>query len=155
MRLTREFKQTVQARIRADRNYRKKVLCEGIECLLTLFQPEKCLLTITKAPEIWMSVRAFVGLEHFYLQRLECSRIELKRALHIAHGQNNMIKHMGSLFHYPYNTQVHWWKHRAQRIKPVIIETGNGKIRGKRVAVNPDGSIIIQTEQGNLAVPDG
>ena len=34
MPLTRELKQTVQARIRADRNYRKMVLCEGIECLL-------------------------------------------------------------------------------------------------------------------------
>src|SRR3989442_3336128 len=34
MTLTREFKQTVQARVRADRNYRKKILCEGIECLL-------------------------------------------------------------------------------------------------------------------------
>ncbi|HEX9239361.1 MAG TPA: hypothetical protein VF910_01730 [Candidatus Bathyarchaeia archaeon] len=40
-------------------------------------------------------------------------------------------------------------------MKPVIIETGNDKIRGKRVAVNPDRSIIIQTEQGNLAIPDG
>lgn len=34
MPLTRDFKQTLQARIRADRTYRKKVLCEGIECLL-------------------------------------------------------------------------------------------------------------------------
>jgi len=34
MPVTRDFKQTVQARIRADRNYRKEALCEGIECLL-------------------------------------------------------------------------------------------------------------------------
>jgi len=37
----------------------------------------------------------------------------------------------------------------------VITETGNGKIRGKCVGVNPDSSIIIQTEQGNVTVPDG
>jgi BirA family biotin operon repressor/biotin-[acetyl-CoA-carboxylase] ligase len=48
-----------------------------------------------------------------------------------------------------------WWEHCAHRMKPVIIETGNGKIRGKCVGVNPDGSIIIQTEQGNVTVPDG
>ena len=48
-----------------------------------------------------------------------------------------------------------WWKHCAHRMKPVIIETGNGKIRGKCLGVNPDGSIIIQTEQGNVTVPDG
>jgi BirA family biotin operon repressor/biotin-[acetyl-CoA-carboxylase] ligase len=48
-----------------------------------------------------------------------------------------------------------WWKHCAHRMKPVLIETGNGKIRGKCVGVNPDGSIIMQTEQGNVTVPDG
>ena len=48
-----------------------------------------------------------------------------------------------------------WWKHCAHRMKPVIIETGNGKIHGKCVGLNPDGSIIIQTEQGNVTVPDG
>ena len=39
-------------------------------------------------------------------------------------------------------------------MKPVIIETGSGKIRGKCVGVNLDGS-IIQTEQGNVTVRDG
>jgi len=43
-------------------------------------------------------------------------------------------------------------------MKPVIIETDNGKIRGKCVGVNPGGSIIIiiivQTGQGKVAVPD-
>src|SRR5262245_32486716 len=34
MPLTREFKETVQARIRADRKYRKELLREGVECLL-------------------------------------------------------------------------------------------------------------------------
>ncbi len=34
MPLTRDFKQTVEARITADRTYREEVLCEGIECLL-------------------------------------------------------------------------------------------------------------------------
>src|SRR5229473_297288 len=34
MPLTREFKETVQARIKADRKYRKELLREGIECLL-------------------------------------------------------------------------------------------------------------------------
>jgi BirA family biotin operon repressor/biotin-[acetyl-CoA-carboxylase] ligase len=48
-----------------------------------------------------------------------------------------------------------WWEHCAHRMKPVIIETGNGEIRGKCVGVNPDGSIIIQTDQGNLTIPDG
>ncbi len=48
-----------------------------------------------------------------------------------------------------------WWKHCAHRMKPVIIETGKGKVRGKSVGVNMDGSIIIQTEQGNVTVPDG
>jgi hypothetical protein len=40
-------------------------------------------------------------------------------------------------------------------MKPVIIETGNSKVRGKSVGVNLNGSIIIQTEQGNVTVPDG
>jgi len=34
MPLTRAFKQTVQARIRQDRKYRKELLREGVECLL-------------------------------------------------------------------------------------------------------------------------
>jgi hypothetical protein len=33
--LTREFKETVQARIKRDRKYRKELLREGVECLLT------------------------------------------------------------------------------------------------------------------------
>jgi BirA family biotin operon repressor/biotin-[acetyl-CoA-carboxylase] ligase len=48
-----------------------------------------------------------------------------------------------------------WWKHCVHRMKPVIIETDDDKIRGKCVGVNPDGSIIIQTEQGIVTVPDG
>ena len=35
MPLTRDFKQTVQARIARDRAYRKELLREGVECLLT------------------------------------------------------------------------------------------------------------------------
>src|SRR2546426_10891776 len=38
-----------------------------------------------------------------------------------------------------------WWKHCAHRMKPVIIETGNAKIHGKCVRLNPDGRIIIKT----------
>ena len=34
MPLTREFKETVQARLRADRKYRKELLRDGVECLL-------------------------------------------------------------------------------------------------------------------------
>jgi len=34
MALTREFKDTVQARTRRDRKYRKELLREGVECLL-------------------------------------------------------------------------------------------------------------------------
>jgi hypothetical protein len=33
--LTREFKETVQARIKRDHKYRKELLREGVECLLT------------------------------------------------------------------------------------------------------------------------
>ena len=35
MPLTREFKETVQARIKQDRKYRKELLREGVESLLT------------------------------------------------------------------------------------------------------------------------
>lgn len=35
MALTREFKETVQARIKRDRKYRKELLREGVACLLT------------------------------------------------------------------------------------------------------------------------
>ncbi len=48
-----------------------------------------------------------------------------------------------------------WWKHCAHRMKPVTIETDNGVIRGKCVGVNQDGSIIVQTETGNVTVADG
>jgi BirA family transcriptional regulator, biotin operon repressor / biotin---[acetyl-CoA-carboxylase] ligase len=48
-----------------------------------------------------------------------------------------------------------WWGHCAHREKPVVIETGNSRIRGKCVGVTPDGNIIIQTAQGNLTIPDG
>jgi len=48
-----------------------------------------------------------------------------------------------------------WWEHCAHREKPVIIETGNSRVRGKCVGVTPDGNIIIQTSQGNLTIPDG
>ena len=34
MPLTREFKETVQARLQSDRKYRKELLREGVECLL-------------------------------------------------------------------------------------------------------------------------
>ena len=34
MPLTREFKETVQVRLRSDRKYRKELLREGVECLL-------------------------------------------------------------------------------------------------------------------------
>ncbi len=48
-----------------------------------------------------------------------------------------------------------WWDHCAHRMKPVTIETRNSKLRGKSVGVKPDGSIIIQTETGNVTVADG
>lgn len=34
MALTRELKETLHARLRADRKYRKELLREGVECLL-------------------------------------------------------------------------------------------------------------------------
>ena len=48
-----------------------------------------------------------------------------------------------------------WWNHCAHRMKPVTIETHNGIVRGTSVGVNRDGSIIIQTEMGNVTVADG
>jgi len=48
-----------------------------------------------------------------------------------------------------------WWKHCAHQMKPVIIETDNSKVHGKCIGVNPDGSIIIQTDKGKLTVHDG
>ncbi|MES2222875.1 MAG: transcriptional regulator, partial [Acidobacteriota bacterium] len=34
MALTRQYKETIQARIQRDPRFRHKVLCEGMECLL-------------------------------------------------------------------------------------------------------------------------
>ncbi len=48
-----------------------------------------------------------------------------------------------------------WWEHCAHREKPVIIETGSSRVRGKCVGVTADGNIVIQTAQGNLTIPDG
>ena len=48
-----------------------------------------------------------------------------------------------------------WWSHCAHRMKPVTIETDSGIVRGMCVGVNQDGSIIIETETGNLTVADG
>jgi BirA family biotin operon repressor/biotin-[acetyl-CoA-carboxylase] ligase len=48
-----------------------------------------------------------------------------------------------------------WWEHCAHRMKPVIIEAGNTKFRGKSVGVDRNGSIIIQTDHGIVTVPDG
>lgn len=48
-----------------------------------------------------------------------------------------------------------WWKHCAHRMKRVTIQTHEGTVRGKCVGVNKDGSIIIQTERGNVTVADG
>jgi BirA family transcriptional regulator, biotin operon repressor / biotin---[acetyl-CoA-carboxylase] ligase len=48
-----------------------------------------------------------------------------------------------------------WWEHCAHRMNPVIIDTSRGMVRGKSIGVNPDGSIIIQTETGNVTVADG
>jgi BirA family transcriptional regulator, biotin operon repressor / biotin---[acetyl-CoA-carboxylase] ligase len=48
-----------------------------------------------------------------------------------------------------------WWEHCAHREKPVIIETGTSRVLGTCVGVTPDGNIIIQTNQGNLTIPDG
>ena len=48
-----------------------------------------------------------------------------------------------------------WWEHCAHRMNSVIIDTSSGMVRGKSVGVNPDGSITIQTETGNVTVADG
>jgi BirA family transcriptional regulator, biotin operon repressor / biotin---[acetyl-CoA-carboxylase] ligase len=48
-----------------------------------------------------------------------------------------------------------WWKHCAHRMKPVTIETDNGAVRGKCVGINLDGSIVLQTDTGNVTVADG
>jgi len=48
-----------------------------------------------------------------------------------------------------------WWKHCAHRMNPVILETGNSRVRGRSVGVSLGGSIIIETDHGKVAVPDG
>jgi BirA family transcriptional regulator, biotin operon repressor / biotin---[acetyl-CoA-carboxylase] ligase len=48
-----------------------------------------------------------------------------------------------------------WWEHCAHRMKPVIIETGNRKIRGKSVGLDADGRVIIQADHRKVTVPDG
>ena len=48
-----------------------------------------------------------------------------------------------------------WWNHCAHRMKLVIIETGSGLVHGKCVGVNLDGSIIVETDNGKITVPDG
>ena len=48
-----------------------------------------------------------------------------------------------------------WWNHCAHRMKRVTIETDTGMARGKCVGVSLDGSIILQSEKGNVTVADG
>lgn len=48
-----------------------------------------------------------------------------------------------------------WWEHCAHRLKPVVVDADKGKVSGKCVGLGPDGSIIIQTDHGRVAVPDG
>ena len=48
-----------------------------------------------------------------------------------------------------------WWEHCAHQVKPVVVDAEKIKISGKCVGVNPDGSIIVQTDHGMVTVPDG
>ena len=48
-----------------------------------------------------------------------------------------------------------WWNHCAHRMKPVIIETRSSLVHGKCAGVNLDGSIIVETNNGKITVPDG
>ena len=48
-----------------------------------------------------------------------------------------------------------WWRHCAHRSKQVAIDTGTERVHGKCLAVNADGSIIIQTDHGDVTVSDG
>ena len=48
-----------------------------------------------------------------------------------------------------------WWGHCAHRLKQVTIDTGTERVRGKCIGVNVDGSIVIQTDHGDVTVPDG
>jgi len=48
-----------------------------------------------------------------------------------------------------------WWRHCAHRLTDVRVQTPSGLIRGKCVGINPNGSITIQNERGNISVTDG
>lgn len=48
-----------------------------------------------------------------------------------------------------------WWEHCAHRMRSVVVDTDSGRVDGKCVGVNPDGSITIQTDHGRVTVPDG
>lgn len=48
-----------------------------------------------------------------------------------------------------------WWEHCAHRAKSVVIDTDNKRVSGRCDGVNPDGSIIVQTDRGMVTVPDG
>ena len=50
---------------------------------------------------------------------------------------------------------ANWWEHCAHRMKPVVVDADKSRISGKCVGINPDGSIIIQTDHGRVTVSDG
>jgi len=49
-----------------------------------------------------------------------------------------------------------WWDHCDHRMQAVKIETPEGFVRGRCVGINPDGSILVETGNGQITtVADG
>jgi len=90
------------------------------------------------------------GATSIFLARKKRSNLEktLSSILTVMEGHSKTLSNKKAVV-------ADWWEHCAHREKPVIIETGNSRVRGKCVGVTPDGNIIIQTAQGNLTIPDG
>jgi BirA family transcriptional regulator, biotin operon repressor / biotin---[acetyl-CoA-carboxylase] ligase len=49
----------------------------------------------------------------------------------------------------PLDVMECWWSHCVHQLKPVTIETIDGLVKGKCTGVHTDGSILIQTPDGN------
>src|SRR5260370_2243538 len=68
---------------------------------LPLLDPEERLLTITKSPEIRMTVFALVRHEEFDMKRLQGRLIEGQRPFDISDGQNHVVEH-----HFPLTSRA-------------------------------------------------
>src|SRR5258705_11235586 len=64
---------------------------------LPLFEPEECLLAVTKSPQIGMTVFSLVRHEESDLKRLQGRLIERKRTWDVADRQNHLVEHRSPL----------------------------------------------------------